>query len=161
MSTTKDLKIIRYGTQDGHQPTSQPIQSGVSLYAGQVAVTRAGYLIQPDTAVQSTDLCWGVLNGIVDSAPVSASPWAGGTTAGLHFSEIDTGSFWLTPGADADALTQADVGNDVYLIDGNTVGKTDGTATRPIAGKLDKLGTGQYSGLVAVLIGNSQSTGSP
>lgn len=161
MSTTKDLKIIRYGTQDGHQPTSQPIESSVSLYAGQVAVTRGGYLIQPDTAVQSTDICWGVLPGIYDSAPAVSSPMSGGTTAGLHFAGIDTGSFWLTPGADADALAQSDVGNDVYLIDGNTVGKTSGSNTRPIAGKLEKLGTGQYTGLVAVLIGNSQSTGSP
>ena len=158
---TTDAKIIRYGTQDGHQPTSQPMQSSVSLYIGRVAVTRAGYLINPDTAVQSTDLCWGMINGIIDAAPTTTSPMAGGTTAGLHFAGIDTGSFWLTPGLSSDALTQADVGNPVYLIDGLTVGKTSGSSTRPVAGKLEKLGTGQYSGLVAVLIGDDQSTGSP
>lgn len=161
MSTTKDLKIIRYGTQDGHQPTSQPIESSVSLYAGQMAITRSGYLIQPDTAVQSTDIVWGMLNGIIDSAPTVSSPMAGGTTHGLHVAGIDTGSFWLTPGTNSDALTQADVGATVYAIDGNTVGKTDGSNARPQAGKLAEIGTGQYTGLVAVTIGNNTSTGSP
>jgi len=161
MSTTKDLKIIRYGTQDGHQPTSQPLQSAVSVYPGQFAVARSGYLIQPDTAVQSTDKVWGVLNGIVDTAPTTASPIAGGTTAGLHFLGIDTGSFYFTPGTSSDALTQADVGSVVYVIDGNTVGKTDGGSARPVAGILEKLGTGNQAGLVAVLVGSDQSTGSP
>lgn len=158
---TTDAKIIRYGTQDGHQPTSQPIESTVSLYVGRVAVTRAGYLIDADTAVQSTDTCWGMLNGIIDSAPTTTSPMSGGTTHGLHIAGIDTGSFYLTSGADADALTQADVGATVYLIDGLHVGKTDGSATRPPAGKLAEIGQGQYSGLVAVTIGNNTSTGSP
>ena len=161
MSTTQDLNTIRYGTQDGHQAIAQPIQSGVSLYIGQVAVTRAGYIIQPDTAVQSTDICWGMTNGQLDSQEAVSSPMAGGTTAGLHFAGIDTGTFYLSVGLSADALTQADVGADVYLIDGNTVGKTSGSSTRPVAGKLASIGVAQYSGLVAVTIGNSQSTGSP
>ena len=161
MSTTQDLNILRYGESTGHQPQSQPIQSAVSLYIGQVAVTRAGYLIQPDTAVQSTDTCWGLINGIVDSQETVSSPIAGGTAHGLHFAGIDTGSFYLSSGSSGDALTQADVGATVYLIDGNTVGKTDGSATRPPAGKLASIGVGQYAGLVAVTIGNNQTTGSP
>lgn len=161
MSTTQDLNIVRYGTQDGHQPQSQPIESSVSLYIGQVAVTRAGYLIQPDTAVQSTDIVWGMLNGQIDSQETVSSPMSGGTTHGLHIAGIDTGSFYLTPGTSSDALIQSDVGATVYLIDGNTVGKTDGSATRPIAGKLASIGVGQYAGLVAVTLGNNQTTGSP
>lgn len=161
MSTTKDLKIIRYGTQDGHQPTSQPITASVSLYAGQMAITRAGYLIQPDTAVQSTDQVWGMLNGLVDGSPTVSSPISGGTASGLHTAGIDTGTFWLTPGTNTDALAQADVGAEVYAIDGNTVGKTSGSNTRPPAGKLARIGDGQYSGLVAVTLGNNTSTGSP
>ena len=160
MSTTKDLLTPRYGTQDGHQPTAQPVQSAVSLYIGQVAVTRAGYLIQPDTAVQSTDICWGIVNGLVDSQETVSSPIAGGTAAGLHIAGIDTGTFFLTPGTSSDALTQADVGATVYLIDGNTAGKTDGGAARPPVGKLAAIGEGPYSGLVAVTIGNNASTGS-
>lgn len=161
MSTTQDLNIIRYGTADGHQPQAQPIQSAVSLYIGQVAVTRSGYLIQPDTSVQSTDIVWGMINGQLDSQHAISSPMAGGTVAGLHIAGIDTGTFYLSIGTNSDALTQADVGATVYLIDGNTVGKTDGGAARPVAGKLASIGVAQYAGLAAVTLGNDQSTGSP
>lgn len=161
MSTTQDLNIIRYGTQDGHQPQAQPIESSVSLYIGQVAVTRAGYLIQPDTAVQSTDIVWGMLNGQLDSQETVSSPMAGGTTAGLHIAGIDTGSFYLTPGTSGDALVQSDIGATVYLIDGNTVGKTSNGNTRPVAGTLENIGSGPYTGLVAVKLGTNPITGSP
>ncbi len=36
----------------------------------------------------------------------------------------------------ADAVTAADVGQDVYLVDDQTIAKTSGTSTRSIAGKL-------------------------
>ena len=160
MSTTQDLKIIRYGTEDGHQPTAQPLTSAVSLYSGTVAVTRAGYLIDPDAAVQSTDYCWGVINGIVDSNPTVSSPITG-AASNVTVCGISTGSFFLTPGTSSDALTQADVGKTVYLIDSNTVGKTSGGGTRPIAGVLASIGVAQYTGLVAVTVGSNTSTGSP
>jgi len=160
MSTTKDILTIRYGTQDGHQPVAQPLTSGVSVYSGTVAVTRAGYLINPDTAVQSTDICWGIINGIVDSNPTVASPITG-VASNATICGIDTGSFFLTPGTSADALTQADVGKVVYLIDSNTVGKTSGGGTRPVAGTLFGIGVAQYTGLVAVSITSSAQTGSP
>lgn len=163
MSTTADLNILRYGTPDGHQTTAQPMQSNVSLYIGQMAITRAGYLIQPDTAVQSTDVVWGLINGQVASQESVSSPITNTSSVagGNGLIGIDTGTFWLTPGTSSDALTQADVGATVYAIDGNTVGKTDGGSARPIAGKLALIGDGQYTGLVAVTLGNNQTTGSP
>jgi hypothetical protein len=161
MATTQDLNILRYGVADGHQPQSQPLQSAVSVYIGQLAITRSGYLIQPDTSVASTDIAWGVINGQDNSQHTISSPIAGGTVAGLHILGIDTGSFYFSVGLSSDALTQADVGATVYAIDGNTVGKTDGGAARPVAGKLASIGVGQYAGLVAVTVGNDQSTGSP
>jgi hypothetical protein len=39
-------------------------------------------------------------------------------------------------GTSGDLLAATDIGNDVYAVDDNTVGKTSGTNTRPIAGKL-------------------------
>jgi hypothetical protein len=163
MSTTRDLKIIRHGTQDGHEPVAQPMQSAISLYAGQIALTRGGYLIQPDTSVQATDIAWGILDGTLNGAPAVSSPITNGSTSagGNGMLGIQTGTFYLRSGSGADALTQADVGATVYVIDGNTVGKTDGGSTRPVAGRLVAIGSGQYAGMVAVKIGNDQSTGSP
>ncbi len=42
-------------------------------------------------------------------------------------------------GSAGDALTQADVGQNVYLIDNQTVGKTNGGGTRPVAGVLEAI----------------------
>ena len=156
MATTKDVKIIQYGTPDGHQPTFQPLTSAVSLYAGTVAVSRSGYLINPDTSVTSADYVWGIVNGIVDANPAVSSPIVG-AAANVTNVGISTGTFYLTPGTAGDALTQADVGKTVYLIDAVTVGKTG--ASRPVAGVLASIGTAQYTGLVAVTLGNNQSTG--
>lgn len=161
MSTSADLNILEFGTPDGHQPTYQPIQSAVSLYIGQMAITRGGYLIQPDTSVTVNDTVWGLLNGQYDSQESVDSPMLGGSQAGLHTAGIATGTFYLTNGTSSDELAQSDVGATVYAIDGNTVGKTDGGSNRPVAGKLASMGTGQYDGLVAITLGNDQTTGSP
>lgn len=161
MSTTRDLNILRYGTPDGHQATSQPLKSTVSVYIGQIALTRSGYLIQPDTSVTNADIAWGVINGQVNSQETVSSPITGGSTDGDHVVGIDTGTFWLSNGTSSDELTQADVGATVYAIDGNTAGKTNGGGSRPTLGKMAELGVAQYAGLVAVTIGNNQSSGSP
>ena len=159
MSITVDQKIVRYGTADGHQPAVQPQKSNTNIYAGIVAVTRGGYLIDPMTAVQSTDVVWGMINGQQDGSPHVVTPMAGGTVDGTHQLDIDTGSFYLLPGTSSDALVQSDVGSTVYLIDGITVGKTDGGSARPVAGRLEAIGVAQYAGYVAVRLGNNQSTG--
>src|SRR4051812_36719789 len=43
-------------------------------------------------------------------------------------------------GAGGDALAAADIGKTVYAVDDATVGKTDGGATRPVAGTLVAFG---------------------
>jgi hypothetical protein len=40
----------------------------------------------------------------------------------------------------ADLITVADIGNNAYIVDNQTVAKTDGTATRSIAGKIRDVG---------------------
>ena len=161
MAQTKDALTLRYGTKDGHQNTYQPMAASVSIYSGTIALTNASGLAHPATSVATTDTCWGLFNGLLNGTPTVSTPIVEGTTAGVDTIGIDTGSFWLTPGTSGDALTQADVGNVVYVIDEVTVGKTSGGATRPVAGRLVAIGLAQYSGYVAVLLGNAQTTGSP
>ena len=90
------------------------------------------------------------------SAPITA-----GTTNGDTLIGIDTGTFYLANGTNSDALAQADVGATCYVVDEITVGKTNGGSTRPVAGKVAGIGTGQYAGKIAVTLGNNTSTGSP
>ena len=155
---TTDQKIIRVGTADGHQTISQPQLNSTNLYAGTVAITRAGYLADPMAGVQSGDIVWGIINGIQDGAPHVTAPMAGGTTNGTHVLDIDTGTFFLAAGSGADALTQANVGQEVFLIDGLTVGATNAGGNRPTAGILTVIGAGVWSGWYGVRLGSIQLT---
>jgi hypothetical protein len=161
MAVTKDQKIIRYGTYDGHQSTSQPMKANAACYAGTIALTDSTGYVKSSATVAATDKCWGIINGLKDGSPHVTTPITAGTTNGDTVIGIDTGTFFLTPGLTTDALTQADIGAVVYVIDEVTVGKTDGSASRPIAGRLAEIGTGQYAGLVAVTLGIASNTGSP
>lgn len=57
---------------------------------------------------------------------------AGG--AGDEVVPIEKGVFRFANSAAADEITGADIGNDCYIVDDQTVAKTDGTSTRSIAG---------------------------
>jgi hypothetical protein len=161
MAQTKDALTLRYGTKDGHQNLYQPLAASVSIYSGTIALTNASGLAHPATSVATTDTCWGLFNGLFNGTPTVSTPIVEGTTAGVDTIGIDTGTFWLTPGISGDAITQANVGQLCYVIDEVTVGATSGGGTRPVAGRVIQIGLAQYSGYVAVLLGNNQSTGSP
>ena len=49
---------------------------------------------------------------------------------------IEKGIFQYANSASTDEITAADIGNDCYIVDDQTVAKTDGTGTRSIAGKV-------------------------
>ena len=161
MAVTKDQKTIRYGTQDGHQPTALRAKANATFYAGTIALTDSTGYLKSSATVAATDKCWGIINGLVNGSPHVSAPITAGTTNGDTIVGIDTGTFYLTPGTSSDALTQADIGAVVYVINEVTVGKTDGGSARPIAGRLAEIGTGQYTGYVAVTLGIASNTGSP
>lgn len=50
--------------------------------------------------------------------------------------EVETGVFRFGNSAAADAITIAEIGDDAYIVDDQTVAKTNGGATRSIAGKI-------------------------
>lgn len=49
---------------------------------------------------------------------------------------IKKGTFRFANSAAGDLITTADIGSDCYIVDDQTVAKTDGTASRSIAGKV-------------------------
>lgn len=49
---------------------------------------------------------------------------------------IERGIFRFANSASADLIATADIGNDCYIVDDQTVAKTDGTSTRSVAGKV-------------------------
>lgn len=56
---------------------------------------------------------------------------------------VEKGVFRFANSAAGDAITKAEIGDDCYIVDDQTVAKTDGTSTRSVAGKImdvDNLG---------------------
>jgi hypothetical protein len=167
---TADIHQIRLGTPgNASQPVNQGLKANATVYRGSIAVTRSGYLV-PATTPQSSDICWGIIDqagpGTIDSGPGIT----GGTADGIITVDIATGSFWLAAGTGTDAIAQANVGATCYVMNETTVGLTS-AGSRPAAGIiLAVAGTnaGNFaavapinSGMVAVKMGNSQSTGAP
>ena len=50
--------------------------------------------------------------------------------------EVEKGTFQFANSAAGDLIAIADIGNDCYVVDDQTVAKTNGGATRSIAGKI-------------------------
>lgn len=149
---TSDVPTTRYGVDgDAHQPTSYPVAASSKPWGGAVAVLYGGYLVAASTP-SSDQLVVGIMQRTADNS-------AG--AAGDIVAEVETGSFFLFGGTSADALTQADVGQPVYLIDEITVGKTNGSSTRPVAGVLRAIDATRAGGdKYAVTLGTpAQSAG--
>ena len=151
---TQDIPIHRFGTPgNSTQPISRGIKAGATVYRGSIAVARSGYLVA-GSSPQTTDVCWGIIDkagaGQADTGPGIT----GGTTDGGYAAEVSTGSFWVNQGTGVDALTVANGGQAVYMINETTVGATS-QGTRPIAGVLESAGSSLnvLAGMVAVKFG--------
>lgn len=101
-----------------------PMKAATTAYAGTIVVADAGYACPARTA---TGLL--VLGRATETV---ANPGA----AGAKSITVERGAFTLNNSTSTDAITQADLLKTVYLVDDNTVAKTDGGTTRSAAGKL-------------------------
>ncbi len=61
--------------------------------------------------------------------------------AGAESVEYEKGTFYFKNSAGADEITNADLENDCYIVDDETVAKTNGTNTRSVAGKIKAVDT--------------------
>lgn len=145
---TADIPTTRFGVPgDGHQPLSAPLQLAQKVYGGSVATTWKGYLVAPSTP--SSDL---IVLGIIQRFVDNSTGASGDQTA-----QIETGTFFLFGGTGADALSQAYVGQVVYLVDEKTVAP-GAAGTRPVAGTLRAIDTTRAGGdYYAVTLGTVAS----
>lgn len=158
MALTKDVHIERYGVGgNADQPFNQPLGANVTVYRGSIALTdgTTGFLKNPDTAVGSTDVCWGLIEQAgpesVDTGPGIANS---SSVSGVVTADITPGTFFL---ACDTTLTQANVGAQLYVKDAITVSLT--ASSRPKAGYLVAIDTTrtQAPGPYAVQIGTGIS----
>ena len=100
--------------------------ASVVARAGGIAVLDASGNVKP--GVTGTGLiCAGMFVAEVNNAA--------GAAAAVQ-AEVESGVFRFGNSAAADLITKAEIGDNCYIVDDQTVAKTDGTATRSIAGKI-------------------------
>lgn len=109
-----------------------PVAASVTCYAGGIAVLDSAGNVKP--AVTATGLT---------AVGRFASRITNGATAAAVKAEVEPGIFRFENSAETDAITKAEIGDDCYLVDDQTVAKTSATNTRSVAGKVvdvDSLG---------------------
>lgn len=110
----------------GHQAT-YPVLAATKVLAGTlVALTAAGYA--QGGAVATTLKSVGVAELTADNT--------GGASGDIRVAIRRDGWFSFANSAAGDLLTIADIGASCYIVDNQTVAKTDGTGARSVAGKV-------------------------
>ena len=105
----------------------EPVAAAVKIFGGSLIMRNAaGFLTKGATAVGAIGV--GRADATVDNI-------AG--AAGAVSVEYRTGSFLFTNSAAGDLITIADIGKPCFIVDDQTVAKTDATATRSRAGIVD------------------------
>lgn len=102
-----------------------PVKAAVKCLQGGLAVLSAGYAAPGSTA--TTLVAIGRFEETVDNT--------GGANGDLNV-QVRRGIFKFANSAAGDLIAQADVGADCYIVDDQTVAKTNGSSTRSRAGKV-------------------------
>lgn len=103
-----------------------PVAANTKLFAGSiVAIDATGNAVKAATA--TTLKSAGIAQAVADNT---------GGLAGDIRVRVRRGVWKVANSAAADLITLADVGADCYLVDDQTVAKTNGTNTRSVAGKV-------------------------
>ncbi|WP_286694981.1 hypothetical protein [Spongiibacter sp. UBA1325] len=106
-----------------------PVASGVHALAGTIAVLSATGFAEPATTATGK-----ITLGCFDHECNNTNGPDGGATA-----NVKRGYFRFENSLAADEITLTDLGQTCYLVDNQTVAKTDGTGTRSIAGIVDDI----------------------
>ena len=103
-----------------------PVAASTLIYAGSLVCINASSLATKG-AVATTLKCVGVAQERADNSAGAASAIR---------VKVRRGCFRFANSASADLIALADVGADCYIVDDQTVAKTNGSASRSIAGKI-------------------------
>lgn len=108
-----------------------PVLAAAVIYAGSIAcLDAAGWVVPGATA--TTLIAAGRAEERADNS-------AGGN--GAITAKVRAGVFRFDNSAAADEITRAEIGDDCFIVDDQTVAKTDGTGTRSKAGTIVQIDT--------------------
>lgn len=112
----------------GHR-RGYPVAAGALCLAGTIAVIEAAGLAKGGATAPGL-IAVGIFEHQVDNRS---------RADGEQIAQVLRGFARLDNSADADLVTVADVGQRCYIVDNQTVAKTDGAGTRSIAGIVDNV----------------------
>ncbi|WP_298173929.1 hypothetical protein [Novosphingobium sp.] len=109
------------------------VAAAKKIYEGSIVCLSATGFATPG-ATATTLVADGLATQTIDNS---------GGADGAAMIVVEKGVFRFANSAAGDAITRAEIGDDCYIVDDQTVAKTNGSATRSIAGKImdvDNLG---------------------
>ena len=113
----------RNTTRRNADKTSVLVNTSATLYAG----TLVTLLASGGNAVPAGTASAGIAVGVAEETV---------TGDGVKRVDVSRGCFQFANSASADLITVADIGNPCYVVDNQTVAKTDNSAARKAAGKI-------------------------
>ncbi len=102
-----------------------PMAANATIYKGALVVLDAA-----GNANRGTTAAGLIVRGVAKETKVN------GATAGVENVASEAGTFRFANSAAGDLIARAEIGDDCYIVDDQTVAKTSGGATRSIAGKI-------------------------
>jgi hypothetical protein len=118
------------------------VTAEVQIFAGALVILVAGAL-RPGREGQGADNTAKAADAATYRAiGIAADTIKGGAADGDESLDVSSGVFPFAIGGGGDALTVADVGKPVYVIDDQTVGKTNPNSIRCVAGALHDVADG-------------------
>jgi hypothetical protein len=104
---------------------SYPMAANVTIYGGALVMLNASGNATPGAVATGQRACG-----------VACQRKTNGATAGAERIEVEPGIFRFNNSAAGDLIAAADVGADCWIVDDNTVAKTNGSSTRSVAGRI-------------------------
>lgn len=110
---------VRDGTMEGH-----PVKAATKIFAGGLTCLDAAGWAVPGAAA-TTLIALGRADAVADNSA--------GANGAINVT-VRRGIFQWKNSAAGDAITRAEIGDNCYVVDDETVAKTNGGATRSVAG---------------------------
>lgn len=104
---------------------SYPMAGSVTGYKGAIAVLDASGNLKP-----------GVVATGLTAVGIFVEQVTNGSTAAAVNGTVEPGIFRFGNSSSTDAITKAEIGDTCYIVDDQTVAKTDGSSARSAAGKI-------------------------
>lgn len=125
MALTNERLTPRLGDAPTITMLSLPVKAGAKIYAGALVVIENGYAAPARTAAALV---------AVGRAEETVDNTAG--AAGAKLISVRQGVYKLKNSAGLDAIAQADVGQDCFIVDDEQVAKGNANGARSVAGKI-------------------------